>query len=85
MELKESQRHILMLATLPQAAAPVVSCYLYREHGQPDSRQLLEGRVRSLCEVSCQSGNADLKKLRGIDDYLRQTALALRRMFSIFR
>jgi protein required for attachment to host cells len=48
MELKELQRHILTLATLPQTVDPIISCYLNREPGHPNGRQLLEERVRLL-------------------------------------
>ncbi|SRR6266567_2070124 len=48
MELKDLQKHILTLATLPQTADPVISCYLNWEPGQPQGRHLLEERVRLL-------------------------------------
>ena len=76
MEPKELQRHILMLATLPQTASPVVSCHFNREHGQPDGRQLLEGQVRSLRGSLVPKWQRGFEEaLKRIDDYLRQTAL----------
>jgi hypothetical protein len=44
MELKELQKHILTLATLPETVDPVISCCLNRKPGQPKGRHLLEDR-----------------------------------------
>jgi len=46
MDLKELKKHIRTPATLPEADAPVISCYLdNRETGQSGYRHALEGQV----------------------------------------
>jgi len=46
MELKELERHLLTLATLPQTGAPLISCYLNLELGLPAYHQALDERAR---------------------------------------
>ena len=48
MDLKELQKHIRTLATLPEAAAPVISCYLNLEPSERGYRHALDERVRLL-------------------------------------
>jgi len=73
MELKELERHILTLATLPQTAAPVISCYLNREPGQPNGRHLLEERVRLFNGSLAPTWRWEFEvALRRIDAYLSQ-------------
>lgn len=48
MELKNLQKHIRTLATLPAAEAPVISCYLNLEAGLPWYRHALDERVSLL-------------------------------------
>ena len=45
MDLKELQKHIRTLATLPEAAAPVLSCYVNLEPSQCGYRHALDERV----------------------------------------
>jgi len=73
MELKELQRHILTLATLPQTGDPVISCYLNRETGQPNGRHMLEERVRLLRGSLLPKWRWEFEEgLNRIDAYLRQ-------------
>lgn len=48
MDLKELQKHIRTLATLPEAGAPVISCYLNLETSEPGYRRALDERARLL-------------------------------------
>jgi hypothetical protein len=48
MELKELNRHLLTLATLRQADAPVISCYLNLESAESGYRRSFDERVRLL-------------------------------------
>ena len=48
MDLKELQKHIRTLATLPEAGAPVISCYLNLETSESGYRHALDERVRLL-------------------------------------
>jgi len=48
MDLKDLQKHIRSLATLPQAEAPVISCYLNLEGDKVGYLQTLGARVRLL-------------------------------------
>jgi len=48
MDLKELQKHIRTLATLPEAGAPVISCYLDLETSESGYRPALDQRVRLL-------------------------------------
>lgn len=48
MDLKDLQKHIRTLATLPEAAAPVISCYLNLEASESGYRHALDERVRLL-------------------------------------
>ena len=71
MELKKLQSHILTLATLPQTAAPVVSCYLNKERDQPNGRHLLEERVRLLKGSLVPAWRREFEEaLNRIDAYL---------------
>jgi hypothetical protein len=73
MELKELQRHILTLATLPQTGDPVISCYLNRETGQPNGRHMLEERVQLLRGSLLPKWRWEFEEgLNRIDAYLRQ-------------
>lgn len=73
MELKELQRHILTLATLPQTADPVISCFINREPGQPNGRHLLEERVRLLTGSLVPKWRREFgEALNRIDAYLYQ-------------
>jgi len=46
MDLKELEKHVRTLATLPEADAPVISCYLdNRETGQSGYRHTLDEQV----------------------------------------
>jgi len=73
MELKELQRHILTLATLPQTPDPVISCYLNREPGHPNGRHLLEERVQLLRGSLAAKWRWEFEEaLNRIDAYLRQ-------------
>ena len=48
MDLKELQKHIRTLATLPEAGAPVISCYLNLETSESGYRHALDERVHLL-------------------------------------
>jgi len=73
MELKELQKHILTLATLPQTADPVISCYLNWEPGLPKGRLFLAERVRLLRGSLRPLRRWDFgEALNRIDAYLRQ-------------
>ncbi|MBI1790662.1 MAG: hypothetical protein HYR60_24285 [Acidobacteria bacterium] len=48
MDLKELQKHIRILATLPETGAPVISCYLNLETSESGYRHALDERVRLL-------------------------------------
>jgi protein required for attachment to host cells len=73
MELKELQKHILTLATLPQTVDPVVSCYVNREPGQPNGRHLLEEQVRLLRASLGPKWQSEFEEaLNRIDTYLCQ-------------
>lgn len=73
MELKELQKHILTLATLPQTGYPVISCYLSCETGQPNGLYLPEERIRSLRGSLVPKWRREFEAaLNQIDTYLRQ-------------
>lgn len=48
MEIRELQKHIRFLATLPESDAPVVSCYLNLTSAKPEYLDVLDERVRVL-------------------------------------
>jgi len=48
MELKNLQKHVRTLATLPEADAPVISCYLTLHNGRIKDRNAFDGQVRPL-------------------------------------
>jgi hypothetical protein len=73
MELKELQKHILTLATLPQTNDPVISCYLNRKPGQSNGRHLLEQRARLLRGSLVSKRQMEFEEaLHQIDAYLGQ-------------
>ena len=73
MDLKELEKHVRTLATLPEADAPVISCYLdNRETGQSGYRHTLDEQVGLLRK----SLTADMRQhfeeaLNPIEAYLR--------------
>ena len=48
MELKNLQRHIRTLATLPETDAEVISCYLTLDKGRLKNRNEFDGQVRAI-------------------------------------
>ena len=48
MELVQLQRHIRVLAGVPETAAPVISCYVNLESGRRSSQDQLQDRVKVL-------------------------------------
>ena len=48
MELKNLQKHVQTLATLPETDAPVISCYLTLHNGRIKDSNALDGQVRPL-------------------------------------
>jgi hypothetical protein len=73
MELKELQKHIVTLATLPQTVDPVISCYLNREPSQANVRHFLEQRVRLIRGSLVPEWRLEFEEaMSRIDAYLRQ-------------
>ena len=48
MELKNLQKHIRALASLPETDAEVISCYLTLENGRLKNRNVFDGQVRAI-------------------------------------
>ena len=48
MELKNLQKHIRALASLPETDAEVISCYLTLENGRFKNRNVFDGQVRAI-------------------------------------
>lgn len=72
MDLKELQKHIRTLATLPAAGAPVLSCYLNLETSEPGYRHALDERVRLLRKSLAVETRRHFEEALGqIEAYLR--------------
>jgi len=72
MELKELERHLLTLATLPQTGAPFISCYLNLELGSPAYHQALDERARVVRRTLAGRSRRQFEEALGqIESYLR--------------
>ena len=84
-ELKNLQKHIWVLATLPETDAPVVSCYLSLEQGRIKSSHAFEERIRSLRGSFTGQARRDVEEaLAPIDAYLAAQLLPDARGTAIF-
>ena len=76
MELKNLQRHIRTLATLPETDAPVVSCYLALDKGRVQNRNAFDEQIRPLIGSLSGQARRDFENALGpIEKYLARELL----------
>lgn len=76
MELKNLQKHVRTLATLPETDAPVISCYLTVHAGRIKDRNALDGQIRPLVGGLIGKARKDFEDaLEPIGQYLAEELL----------
>ena len=76
MELKNLQKHVRTLATLPETDAPVISCYLTLHNGRIKDRNGFDGQVRPIISGLTGQTRQDFEDaLEPIGQYLAEQLL----------
>ena len=85
MELKNLQKHVQTLATLPETDAPVISCYLSLNDGRIKDRGAFDGQVRPLISSLTGQTRQDFEDaLEPIGQYLAEKLLLGAKGVAIF-
>ena len=85
MELKNLQKHVRTLATLPETDAPVISCYLTLHNGRVKDRNAFDGQVRPLLGGLTRQAQQDIEDaLDPIGRYLAEELQPEAKGVSIF-